>query len=222
MRNIAFINNQQTASNRKQFTGISLHPAKGYICFMNELENYIHHYFSISPDDCKKVAGLFKTETLEKGAYWLKSGKNCNKMSFIQQGIFRVFVSQPDREVTQWIATPGYFITDISSFLFRNAAKFNVQALTGTSVFTIDHEQYLTLGKMVPKWNEFEKLFITKCFITMENRVFDLISMSAEDRYKQLFNQNRELFNQVPLQYLASMLGMTPETFSRIRRKTIS
>jgi CRP-like cAMP-binding protein len=74
----------------------------------------------------------------------------------------------------------------------------------------------------VPKWNEFEKMFISKCFVVMESRIFDLISLSAEERYTKLFDQHRELFNQVPLQYLASMLGMTPETFSRIRKKMIS
>jgi CRP-like cAMP-binding protein len=74
----------------------------------------------------------------------------------------------------------------------------------------------------VPKWNEFERLFIGKYFVIMESRVFDLISKPAEERYQQLFDQNRELFNQVPLQYLASMLGMTPETFSRIRKKMVS
>ncbi|MDB5016121.1 MAG: Crp/Fnr family transcriptional regulator [Mucilaginibacter sp.] len=189
---------------------------------MNELENYIHHYFSISPDDCKKVSALFKTETLNKGDFYLKSGKLCDKMSFIQQGILRIYVSQPGGEVTQWIGTGGFFITDISSFIFRNPSRFNVQALADTRLFTISHQQYLTLGTLVPKWNEFEKLFICSCFVMLENRVFDLISLSAEERYSQLFGQNRELFNQVPLQYLASMLGMTPETFSRIRRKMIS
>jgi len=189
---------------------------------MTELENYIHHYFSISLDDCKKVSGLFKTETLEKGNYFLKSGKYCNKMSFIQEGILRIFVSLPEREVTQWIGTRGFFITDVSSFIFRNPSRFNIQALTNTRLFTIEYEQYITMGKLVPKWNEFEKLFIGNYFVMMENRVFDLISKPAEERYQQLFDQNRELFNQVPLQYLASMLGMTPETFSRIRRKMVS
>ena len=78
------------------------------------------------------------------------------------------------------------------------------------------------MGKLVPKWNEFEKLFIGNYFVMMENRVFDLISKPAEERYQRLFDQNRELFNQVPLQYLASMLGMTPETFNRVRKKMVS
>ncbi|MGI4751620.1 MAG: Crp/Fnr family transcriptional regulator [Janthinobacterium lividum] len=188
---------------------------------MTELENYIHLHFAISLDDCQKVSGLFKIETLEKGGYFLKSGKYCNKLSFIQGGILRVYVNLPDKEVTQWIGTAGYFLTDINSFLYRNPSRFNIRALTDTRLFTIGYEDYLAMGKLIPKWHEFEKLFMGKCFVMLENRVFDLISMPAEERYQKLFKQNRELFNQVPLQYLASMLGMTPETFSRIRRKMI-
>lgn len=189
---------------------------------MNELESYIHHHFGISPDDCQSVSGLFKPQLLKKGSYLLRAGKLCNQLSFIESGIVRVYVNMPEREVTQWIGTAGFFMTDLQGFMFRNASRFNIQAITDTRLFTIDYEGYLTIGKLVPKWHEFEKLFMGKCFVMMENRIFDLISLSAEDRYAKLFDQNRELFNQVPLQYLASMLGMTPETFSRIRRKMLS
>jgi CRP-like cAMP-binding protein len=189
---------------------------------MNELESHIHQHFGISPDDCQRVSGLFKPEILEKGRYFLQTGKFCNKLSFIESGIIRVYVNLPEKEVTQWIGTAGYFITDIQGFMFRNTSRFNIQALTDMRLFTIDYEGYLKMGKLIPKWHEFEKLFMSKCFVMLENRIFDLISIPAEERYQKLFDQNRELFNQVPLQYLASMLGMTPETFSRIRRKLLS
>ena len=61
--------------------------------------------------------------------------------------------------------------------------------------------------------------FIARCFTVLEDRVVQHLALSAEERYAQLWNFNKELFNQVPLHYLASMLGMTPETFSRIRKK---
>lgn len=189
---------------------------------MNELEIHIHQHFDISLDDCQKISKLFKMETIEKGGYFSKEEKSCNKLSFIDEGILRVYTTLPDREITQWIATPGYFLTDLQSFIYRNPCRFTIQALTDTRLYTIDYEDYLTIGKLVPKWNDFEKMFISKCFIMLENRVFDFISLTAEERYKKLFDTNRELFNLVPLQYLASMLGMTPETFSRIRRKMIS
>lgn len=190
---------------------------------MQELENSIRDYFMVSPEDCKTIAGLFKSETIKKNAFWCQTGRPCDKMSFVQDGIFRLYADHPSgREITQWIAVNGSFLTDVSAFMLKSTCTFNIRALTTCKIFTIDRKHYETLGNLVPRWSEIEKLFISRCFVTMEKRVFDLISLSAEERYKQLFSYNRELFNQVPLQYLASMLGMTPETLSRIRRKLIS
>lgn len=62
---------------------------------------------------------------------------------------------------------------------------------------------------------------MAKCFTMMEDRIFAHLSMTAEERYQLFFEQNKELFQQVPLQYIASMLGMTPETFSRVRKKLL-
>lgn len=186
---------------------------------MTDFENYLHQHFSISPDDCHIIAGSFKTETLKKGDYLLRSGAVSDRLCFIKEGMLRIYVKQPDREVTQWISTSGDFVTDFNAFFYQNPSFRDIQALTDTTLLTIDYQAYLELGKSVPAWKEFEILFIGKCFVFLESRVFDLISLSAEERYKSLFEHKRELFNLVPLQYLASMLGMTPETFSRIRNK---
>ena len=156
---------------------------------MNELENYLQHSFCIDVDECRKLADMFTLETYLKGEYYLKSRHYCNKLSFIQEGLFRVFVTLPDREVTQWICTKGYFLTDMAGFFFREQARWNIQALTDCRVYTIDYELYCSIGKIIPKWNELEKLFIGKCFVTLENRVFNQISLSAEERYQLLFDQ---------------------------------
>ena len=132
----------------------------------------------------------------------------------------RVFTTTQNKEVTQWISTKGYFITDLSSMTFNTPSRWTIQALTNTELFTIDRKSYHSLHSVIPQWLELEKLFIVKCFSVMEERIFCHLSMTAEERYNQFYEQNRELFNQVPLQYLASMLGMTPETMSRIRKKS--
>ncbi|WP_460315471.1 cyclic nucleotide-binding domain-containing protein, partial [Staphylococcus aureus] len=87
-----------------------------------------HHHFGISPDDCHKVSTLFKPEIIEKGNYFLRTGKFCNKLSFIESGILRVFVNQPEREVTQWIGTAGYFMPDLQGFMFGDTSRFDIQA----------------------------------------------------------------------------------------------
>lgn len=187
---------------------------------MTELEHYIKSYFGIVRTcELEKIISLFKPTVVKKGKYYLKSGMPCNKLSFIQTGFLRIFISTEEKEVTQWISTKGYFVTDLSSLIFNTPARWTIQALTDTELFTINKEDYNKIGKLIPQWYELEKLFIIRCFTILEDRIFSHLSMTAEERYHFFFEHNRELFNQVPLQYIASMLGMTPETFSRIRKK---
>lgn len=183
------------------------------------LPEYIKSYFGIAPDDLEKVVSLFEHTTINKGDYYVKQGHYCKQLSFIQDGYMRVWANYEDKEITQWISTQGYFVTDLSSLLFSTTARWNIQALTDCTLYTINQDNYAKIGEKVSNWDTLEKLFIGKCFLTLEDRVFGQLSMSAEERYQMLFNMNPGLFNQVPLQYIASMLGMSPETFSRIRAK---
>jgi CRP-like cAMP-binding protein len=187
---------------------------------MTELEQNIKSYFGvIKQDDLQTISSLFHLTTIKKGDYFLKTGKPCDKLSFIQSGLLRIFITTDGKEVTQWISTSGYFVTDLSSLLFESPARWTIQALTDSVLYTINREDYKTIGNLVPQWHELEKLFIAKCFTILEDRIFSHLSMTAEERYNLFFENNKELFNQVPLQYIASMLGMTPETFSRIRKR---
>ena len=188
---------------------------------MTELEQYINSYFGVQQKDLQTISILFKEELLKKGDYFLKTGKSCDKLSFIKSGLLRIYVDKEEKEITQWISSKGYFVTDLSSLVFNAPARWNIQALTDSELYTINKQDYQQIGKLIARWHELEKLFIAKCFSMLEDRIFSHLSMTAEERYLFFYEKNKELFNQVPLQYLASMLGMTPETFSRIRKKTL-
>jgi CRP/FNR family transcriptional regulator, anaerobic regulatory protein len=186
---------------------------------MTELEKYLQSYFGLAGEEMSEIVSLFKSTLLKKGDYYLKIGKSCDKMSFIQSGFLRMYVAMEDKEVTQWISSKGYFITELASFTFGTPSRWNIQALADTELYTIGKEDYDSIAGIVPRWPEIERQFIVQCFIMMENRLFGHLSMPADQRYSAFFDQHKDLFNQVPLQYIASMLGMTPETFSRIRKK---
>lgn len=189
---------------------------------MDDLSQYIRNYFGIPQEKLAEVAKLFHREELAASDHFVRQGQHCNKLSFISKGIMRVYASAGDKEITQWVSTEGYFMTDLSSFIFDTAARWNIEALSDCELYSIRKDQYDQIKEVVPEWDQLEKLFIAKCFLTLEDRVFQFLSLSAEERYDQLYSTNKELFQKVPQKQLASMLGMTPETFSRIRKSKIS
>lgn len=191
---------------------------------MKEIEEYISAYFGIGGRDLSPVADLFQNRTLSRQEYLVKEGRYVRSMSFLTAGYLRIYAwdADGDKEITQWISSPGMFVTELSSFLFDTPSRFNIQALSDCSLYTISRDDYNRIGEFVPNWPQLDKLFIAKCFITLENRVFGQLSMSSEQKVLDLMQTNSDIFNQVPLQYIASMLGMTPETLSRVRKKLSS
>lgn len=183
------------------------------------IEAQLQQVFDLPPQQVRKISPYFVEEQMAKGIFFLGQGQRADRLSFVTSGLFRVFAQTESKEVTQWIGGSGYFITDLSSFLFDQPGRWQIQALTDAKIFSLYKDDYKHFEALIPEWNVLEKRFIAKCFMILEKRVFDFISLSAEERYLHYFEQHKAYFNQVPLQYIASVLGMTPETLSRIRSK---
>jgi CRP/FNR family transcriptional regulator, anaerobic regulatory protein len=188
---------------------------------MTDIEYYIHSTFGLEKALAEKVSNLFQKVNLSKRSYFSKGGSYCEKMGFVHQGILREFAEFGDKEVTRWVATKGHLVMDKQSFFMQMKGKWNIQAYTDCEIFVIRRSDYDRIGEIVPKWYQFEKAFVTKQLGEMEDRISEQIALSAEQRYFKLFMKDRNLFNEVPSKYLASVLGMTPETFSRIRNKQL-
>lgn len=188
---------------------------------MTLLTKYIAANFGLSIEKASVIKHLFERETLEKGTFYVHNGNRCDKMSFIDKGLLRIYRDFDGKDITQWISSKGYFITDLNSWLFKHPARLNIIALTDVTLYTISRKNYSKINDLISNWNEIEKAFIGHCFITLEERVFSFLSLSSEERYLKFYEENKHLFNEIPLHYIASMLGMTPETFSRIRKKQL-
>ena|SRR5690625_1383332 len=186
---------------------------------MTELEKQIIETFGFTENDFKKIENFFQPIQIDKGEFFLKQGQSSRQLAFVEKGVLREFLYINDKEITKWFSTNGYFAVDLSGFIYGGKSRVNYQALCDTSILAISKEDYDRIGDKVPEWDRLEKLFLIKCFTVLENRIIGHLSLNAEERYIQMFNFQPHLFNLVPLHQIASMLGMSPETFSRIRRK---
>lgn len=187
---------------------------------MKNFNQLIQAYFGeLSEEELDIVQSYFYEEKLQKNDYFTCSEKICNRLSIVKSGIFRIYTLSDGKEVTQWLSKEDQLITEIMGFFYQQPNRWTIQAITDVSLLTIRKENYLKLCENFPKWNTIEKQFIVKCFAMLEDRVFSHISMTAEERYDLYYQKNKDLFNLVPLQYIASVLGMSAETLSRIRKR---
>ncbi len=169
-----------------------------------------------------EVSKYFRIEEFSKSDFLVKQKYYCQKMSYIESGYFRFYSSSKEKLITHWIFGKGQLVTDISSFFLNEPAKWNIEALTYTKVYTINRDNYKLLKSSVNKWQSFESVMLIRFMSGLENRVYSFLSMSSEERYNYLFKSHPTIFNEVPLHYIASMLGMSAETLSRIRNASKS
>ncbi len=185
---------------------------------MELLEHCIKNHISITNQTLDKITNEFEPILLKKGTYFLKSGVICKKMAFITSGYIRMFSIANGKEITFWIGSTGKFITSVASFVFQTSNFWNIQAITDCKLQTISRENHFMLCKQETKWLEFDNLLLAHSFALLEKNMFSHLHTTAQERYNLLIKEEPNLFKEVPLQYIASMIGVTPESLSRLRK----
>lgn len=188
---------------------------------MEQLRNCITNQINIDKESLESIESSFEVKTFKKGAYFLKSGNICREMAFIQSGYLRMYDIADGKEITFWVGSSGKFITSLSSFIFETENFWNIQAVTDCEILTISREKHFELCKHRPKWLEFDNLLLAHSFALLEKNMFSQLHTTAQQRFEQLLNNEPALFNHVPLQHIASMLGITPESLSRLRKNHV-
>ena len=186
---------------------------------MHTLNTFLQTELGLPQSLIPAITKFFREEEVKKRTFLTKKGATCHKLSWIESGYVRFFSHTEKKAITHWIFGDGQLITDVASFYLLEPAILNMQALTNLKMYSLSYSDFQILRKEIPEWDAFEKLLLIRLMSAMENRVYALLSMSAEERYHYLFQSDSKMFNELPLQYLASMMGMSPETLSRIRAK---
>jgi len=159
---------------------------------------------------------------LKKGDFFIKENRVSKEVAFVVSGLFRSFYySSSEEEVTYCFTFSNSFVSAYSSFLSQTKTIENIQALTDIELLTISREDILILEKSSTNWLKFFKLITEQEYIKMEKRVLLLQKESAEKKYTDLLINHPEYLQSIPLNFLASYLGITQRHLSRIR-KTIT
>jgi CRP-like cAMP-binding protein len=185
---------------------------------MTDLEDFLSDYLpGIELDPFVKSFSIPKT--IRKNQFYIRPGLLCDTIGFVRRGCFRVYmIDNKGKEITTWFSFPGFVITDMLAFYTDGRARFYAQALEDCEVLNIKKQQLESLYKAYPDYREFGRKFAEEALIMLMKRTLSMQIESAENRYRDLLEQP-DFMQRIPLKYLASYLGITDTSLSRLRRK---
>jgi CRP/FNR family transcriptional regulator, anaerobic regulatory protein len=170
--------------------------------------------------EVETITSCFRKKLFDKGGYFVKEGKTSLQMGFIELGQFQYYsTTEQGEERTTYISLPNTFVASLLSYLTENPARENIKALTNAALWIIDKKDITALQNHIPAFKDFYIQLIEWQICCIEKSKSDLITLTAEQRYEKVIKEEPELLQQVPLQYIASMLGITPRHLSRLRNK---
>lgn len=184
------------------------------------LKEYFKSFNIFSESEINEIENIAKFKSLHKNEYLIKENEVCKNVAFIVSGTLRSFyIANNGDEMTYCITFPNQFITAYSSFITGAVSKENIQAITPVEMYLISKEDIESISANNLNWIKFQKIMAEYQYLELENRIFQLQRDSATERYLNLKTSHPEYFSKIPLQYIASYLGITQRHLSRIRKE---
>jgi len=166
------------------------------------------------------LKSFFTPKKIRKRQYILNEGDICRYNIFVEKGLMRSFsVEENGYEQVVQFAAEGWWISDMNSFFSGDKAIYNIEALEDSEILMLTRQSMDDLLEQVPKMEKYFRLLMQNHIVALQRRVISSLRLSAEEKYVQLMEVFPTILTRVPLQHIASFLGMTPETLSRIRKQ---
>ena len=157
---------------------------------------------------------------IRKNQYLLQEGDVAKHAAFVERGALRAYsVDEKGSEHIIQFAFEGWTISDMYSFMTGDPATYNIDALEDSELVLISKAAQDEILKQIPEYEVYTRLQITGAYMAMQKRLTSMLSQTLEERYINLTNLYPTLIQRVPQRMIASYMGLTPETLSRVRRK---
>ena len=166
---------------------------------------------------CKKY---FTPKKLRKRQYLLQEGDVCNRLAFIEKGaLFSYAVNEKGSQQVMQFAFEGWWISDLYSFFTSEPSRLNIEALEDSELLVLNREQHYQLLKDFPVYDTYTRILYQNSYIALQRGLGDTLGVTGEEKYSRLIKQYPAILNRVSQNLIASYLGITPETLSRIRKQ---
>ncbi|MEM1339663.1 MAG: Crp/Fnr family transcriptional regulator [Bacteroidota bacterium] len=186
---------------------------------MEQLRKQFKTTFNISEEDWEIFSSKLEQHRFAKQQNLIRLGKTENFLSFIESGMVRLYIPKIENDLTFGFVFKDAFVSAYDSFLTQTPTKYAIQAIQDTTVWRMTYDDLQMVYSTTKIGNLIGRKASEELFLIKSKRELSLLKDTAEERYINLFTERPELFTSVPLKYIASYIGVTPQALSRIRKR---
>ncbi len=185
------------------------------------LIDFIKKHIDFTDEDIESAQPFFKEFTFKKGEFWVKKGEFNADVMFVNKGILRSFFMKKDVEVTFDLTIENQILTSTACYSMGMPSLDYIQAIEDCDICMVSKVDLDCLFLQSKKWERLGRILYENYTVQQEMRVRSFVSETAKERYENLVKSKPQLIRRTPQIYLASYLGITPQSLSRLRREII-
>jgi CRP-like cAMP-binding protein len=186
---------------------------------MDELINYLLLFGDLNQQQVQLVLSKCVKHEIKRDEFFQEAGKIPNKFAFLVSGVLKVsYYNNKGDEVTKYFLDENHFVVDLESYNQQKPSPEYIQAVTDCTYITLSREALKELSLTIADWDDILNKIISKALVEKVNKISMMMAEDATERYLNFFNRFPKLANRIPLSHLASYLGITQSSLSRIRR----
>jgi CRP-like cAMP-binding protein len=186
---------------------------------VSSVATILNYFHPVSEDIVRFLKEHAYSVFFNKGELLLEAGQVCEHVYFIKKGVVRGFIKEGKKAITTWITAEGEMVSSILNFEVKGSSIENMQAIEDCETLALTLDDLEKLYEQFPEFNIVSRKLLQQYYSDAEGRAFIARLTNAETKYQQFLTRYSYLANRVPLTYIASFLGITLETLSRVRRK---
>jgi CRP-like cAMP-binding protein len=188
---------------------------------MEQIRQYFEQSIKLTDQDWETFSSKLTKIEVPKRQLLLKAGQIENYLSFVEKGIIRLYIPKDDRDLTFAFGFHNGFVSAYDSFITRQPSVYNVETLTKTTLWRLQYKDLQAIYSETAIGNNIGRQASEDLFLKKSKRELSLLNDTAEQRYLKLFSEQPKLIQQIPMKYIASYIGITPQALSRIRKRIL-
>ncbi len=187
------------------------------------LFSHLEKKVSLTLEEKERIKTFFEPKKIKKRQFLLVEGHVCKYLAFVSKGLLKAYnTDEKGNEHINQFSPEGWWTSDMNSFYSGDIAFYSIDAMEDSEVLLITDEGFENLTLQVPVMDRYFRMLFQKSLITKERRLVSSHTHTAEEKYRHILEYNPDLIGRVPQNLLASYLGLTPETLSRLKKHILS